>query len=67
MEQMRSLPGRNHAGKEDAKVRKGGYGNFRDELSKETIDHCTASMQKMLPNNLLAMFDVEPTGGASDL
>jgi hypothetical protein len=36
----------------------GGYGNFNDELSTDTIEKCTEAMKLMLPEKLLKMFDV---------
>lgn len=102
MEMQRQLPGRNHPGRADEKVRKvcsctiawfghqvmvichvrgtfacpyssaaepcwqGGYGNFEEELSKETTAKCTEAMKLMLPENLLRMFDVLKSGQTWD-
>mmetsp|Transcript_12302 Transcript_12302/g.29219 ORF Transcript_12302/g.29219 Transcript_12302/m.29219 type:complete len:425 (-) Transcript_12302:87-1361(-) len=67
MEKERALPGRNHPGKADAKVRKGGYDTFKGELSNETIQLCTEAMKVMLPERLLRAFqvidDAEPWKG----
>mmetsp|Transcript_1198 Transcript_1198/g.3499 ORF Transcript_1198/g.3499 Transcript_1198/m.3499 type:complete len:203 (-) Transcript_1198:242-850(-) len=55
-EERHELPGPNNPGTEHAKVRKGHYGTFREEMSQEAIASCNADMKRVLPDIMQRRF-----------